>query len=218
MSTFNLTSRGYAQCVRILKRVLGHYSAAASPGTSNNSSNNGSANAAVNPGVTLARGVGSSGDNSVDGIAHDHGVTPTTVADSDAAPASAAATAAAATDIAPATLPLAASPSQPSSTAPAAPPALPIPLVLLGGGGYHPLDTPRAFLAMTAAACDVRLNEQISENDEFYTHYLPVGCTTHTQAHAPELLVDRNSRAYLQSLIDHVRTMCAAYDRERDER
>ena len=87
-------------------------------------------------------------------------------------------------------------------------PSSPIPLLLLGGGGYCPTDAARAFVHLTAAACARPLPAALPDSDPLYPHYLP-NLSLHSQPKPAATRPNQNDRAYLRRLIAHVRDNCS---------
>jgi len=48
-----------------------------------------------------------------------------------------------------------------------------LPLLLLGGGGYHPANAARLWTAVTAAVVGVELDSDIPDTDQYFEHYGP---------------------------------------------
>lgn len=106
-------------------------------------------------------------------------------------------------------------PSSSSSPQPPAFPASPIPLLLLGGGGYHPIDSARAFTVMTASACGVHLPSAIPDVDQYYTSYMSTDFDLHSRP-APAR-VNGNSKAYLHGVLRHVKDKCHRWRKQTEE-
>lgn len=245
-SAWNLTTRAYAKCVRIIKKKLGHYGTTSSskqqaqtdaaamtpsnapptnssspsddatPAPSPSSSSPPSASIAVAP-VPLPTSDLSSVASVEDASSFDSSqssVTPTStpvVSDSEG----------------PieerkdqnetvSTPPL--QPPQPSSppcqstalSATQSYPTNPIPLLLLGGGGYNPVDSARAFLCMTASAASVQLPPSIPDTDRYYPDYLQAGqCELHSKAHSTDIRPNRNRREELARILHTIKMQCS---------
>lgn len=106
-------------------------------------------------------------------------------------------------------------PSAPNTSTPAAAaapppsyPSSPVPLLLLGGGGYDAPSVARAYTALTAAACCLRLPSSVPESDAFYPSYLSTGFESHTRAKPRETRPNRNDAAHLNQTLRYVRDAC----------
>jgi len=189
MSPFNLTTRTYARAVHILKKRLGHFA-------SNNSSSN---NVTTQPDAQVQKderndisgsAAASNGEGEhANAEAHalsNNGNTAAAPSPADGDAASASAT---------------------SSTASSSYPSAPIPLLLLGGGGYNPTDSARAFLHMTAVASNHVLPATLPDHERFLPSYLP-NLSVHSVAKNPAARPNDNSREYLLEIMAMVRNNC----------
>jgi hypothetical protein len=195
MSPFNLTTRTYARAVHILKKRLGHF---ASNRSSSSSSNVAAAAQApkeectdINGSAAASNGDGEHADAEAHALSNNgNTAVASSPTDGDAAASSSASNA----------------PSSPASSSSSYPSA-PIPLLLLGGGGYNPTDSARAFLHMTAVASNHMLPATLPDHERFLPSYLP-NLSVHSVAKNPAARPNDNSREDLLEIMARVRNNC----------
>lgn len=235
MSPFNLTTRAYPKCVHTLMKKLGHDAAAPHADTTPPIALSPAPSAGVaqvsdtaskspdGPTQTQTQQTDIGAPTTVAvGLAPETTVEPdttvrvtlsdiadTVVADSTSLPPPAA------SDLS-SSAPLD-SPTATGAASSSAWPSSPVPLLLLGGGGYNPQDVARAFTIVTATACGVTLPSRIPECDAYYPAYLATGFTLHSHAQTKETRPNRNDRAYLQTILHHVRESCQRWQRQEEE-
>jgi paired amphipathic helix protein Sin3a len=229
MSPFNLTTRAFARIVQLLKKRLGHFATAtaveANAGRDAATSGEHLA-AALSSQPSLSAAATDADQLQSAAVATqpaDQSAESTVEQQDDSAAAVAALSTSATTREESSPVPevsvaAAAAPAQPAAAAPpsstSAPspspswPSSPIPLLLLGGGGYCPTDSARAFVHLTAAACARPLPAALPDSDPLYPHYLP-NLSLHSQPKPAAMRPNANDRAYLRRLISHVRDNCS---------
>ena len=92
--------------------------------------------------------------------------------------------------------------------------ALKRPLLLLGGGGYDPTSTARAWTAATAAAIGPYVEAQLPEDIPDHAHFGDYGpdFKLHTTANPTP---DKNDEAYAAKLVKHARSVLGNLKRQR---